>query len=670
MSATMTQTRASPSLITSQVPLVAGDVLRAIDTPAVSPPPNSSPPAASPTAPSAKKGHRRTSSAASDIAKAAGIDLDAVSMAEARKVMSEEHKILGFRPPHGSFAAEVQSVAAKHPDRKPGAGPAVDTSKLKEIAREDALRILAERKSSPGTDTAVLPTSSNGAKTPAHGADAKHAAPARHSPPEPGLDLDKISATDARVLMSHEHRALGFRPPPGSLAAEAQAAAARHPDGDGTHLDDGALRAIAVRDAERIKADRELALVGDPAVNISAVDKDAAREIVRAEAGALGHRPPRGSLAAEAQSAGDRHPAGASFNPGRDRGELEGLKERAREEGARLREEVMGSDGQGVVNGASYVDPTLAKDLQQNGAIDEDKADAPAKVDSAVETEPMTEERPRVARTLAAAPLKRQETTDSVEIVGDVLAGHLRVAAVTNHALLRLCGGAAELPPPIPPRSIFKFTFSLPVGSGQASTAGVVTAYLSDISSAREHNMSAASLAADINLVADGANVNRVAQAISFTILYYDFLLTFPQEVERYWTGVRSWASFFFFLNRYMSVVCYVPFAYEFYADMPEPLYHRLLLASTQCVAAVLLMLRTYALYNRNRKVMALLSSMAAIGGAVIVVWLLTTALWGRSSLLSDTSRQWSIASAPWDEHKSPDVSPLVGCDLRISIRQ
>lgn len=28
--------------------------------------------------------------------------------------------------------------------------------------------------------------------------------------------------------MSHEHRALGFRPPPGSLAAEAQTAAAKH----------------------------------------------------------------------------------------------------------------------------------------------------------------------------------------------------------------------------------------------------------------------------------------------------------------------------------------------------------------------------------------------------------------------------------------------------------
>ncbi len=31
--------------------------------------------------------------------------------------------------------------------------------------------------------------------------------------------------------MSEEHKALGHRPPPGSLAAQAQAAAAKHPQG-------------------------------------------------------------------------------------------------------------------------------------------------------------------------------------------------------------------------------------------------------------------------------------------------------------------------------------------------------------------------------------------------------------------------------------------------------
>lgn len=50
--------------------------------------------------------------------------------------------------------------------------------------------------------------------------------------------------------MSEEHKALGYRPPPGSLAAEAQAAAAQHGDGSSgqrtAHLKEAA-RADAAR---------------------------------------------------------------------------------------------------------------------------------------------------------------------------------------------------------------------------------------------------------------------------------------------------------------------------------------------------------------------------------------------------------------------------------------
>lgn len=60
--------------------------------------------------------------------------------------------------------------------------------------------------------------------------------------------------------MSHEHRALGYRPPPGSLAADAQAAAARHPNTSSgpaaatrITLKDEILREAAVRDAEKIR---------------------------------------------------------------------------------------------------------------------------------------------------------------------------------------------------------------------------------------------------------------------------------------------------------------------------------------------------------------------------------------------------------------------------------
>lgn len=114
--------------------------------------------------------------------------------------MSEEHKILGFRPPHGSFAAEVQSVASKHPEGKPGTAP-VDTTRLREIAREDALRILAERKTSPGAerDTAsTSPTKAVHVQDGGGGAEAKHVAPTQaraHAPRSLGINLSTINAS-------------------------------------------------------------------------------------------------------------------------------------------------------------------------------------------------------------------------------------------------------------------------------------------------------------------------------------------------------------------------------------------------------------------------------------------------------------------------------------------
>lgn len=44
------------------------------------------------------------------------------------------------------------------------------------------------------------------------------------------VEFDGLAA-EARKLMSEEHKALGHRPPPDSLAAQAQAAAAKHPQG-------------------------------------------------------------------------------------------------------------------------------------------------------------------------------------------------------------------------------------------------------------------------------------------------------------------------------------------------------------------------------------------------------------------------------------------------------
>ena len=53
---------------------------------------------------------------------------------------------------------------------------------------------------------------------------------------------------------------LGFRPPKGSLAAEAQAAAAKHPDAH-AGLDDLDIAQAALDDAKRIEYECSLAVI-------------------------------------------------------------------------------------------------------------------------------------------------------------------------------------------------------------------------------------------------------------------------------------------------------------------------------------------------------------------------------------------------------------------------
>lgn len=359
-----------PSIITNEVTVVSGDFLRAAEPSIVS-----------------GATQRRGS-----VADAVGIDLDAIGKAEARKIMSEEHRILGFRPPHGSLAAEAQAAAAKHPEGNPTKLP--DPVKLKELARQDAVRILAERKTNADPDS---PTKANGNGI---------AKAAKISPPVGGVNLATISAAEARTLMSHEHRALGFRPPPGSLAAEAQAAAAKHPDGPGVSVDSDTLKDIALRDAERIKADRELNIVNE--VNVSTLGKVGAERVAEAEEEALGRSPPPGSLADEAKRAANAHPEGGSF-PVMD-GDPERLEEAARRDAQRLEAETQGDiekpveirveDVAAVTNGVC--------EISIDGGEKQENPEKYAMKNG-------------VGSVLRQSTMQRTETGDSVEIVGDVL---------------------------------------------------------------------------------------------------------------------------------------------------------------------------------------------------------------------------------------------------------
>lgn len=70
------------------------------------------------------------------------------------------------------------------------------------------------------------------------------------------LDIKSLSEADARKLMSAEHKALGYRPPPGSLAAAAQAAAAKHELKKYSSVPEEDIMQAALDDALRIKIQR------------------------------------------------------------------------------------------------------------------------------------------------------------------------------------------------------------------------------------------------------------------------------------------------------------------------------------------------------------------------------------------------------------------------------
>ncbi|CAL1697896.1 unnamed protein product [Somion occarium] len=197
----------------------------------------------------------------------ARIDLKNISEADARKLMSAEHKALGFRPPPGSLAAEAQAEAARHPKTD----AQISLEALRKAALEDAERIKGLR-SSTGE-----------------------------------VNLNVVGQAEARKLMSDEHKALGYRPTPGSLAAEAQSAAAKHPEGvPDAHPEIYELHRAALEDAAKIESSAAAA------INLDAIGEAEARKLMSEEHKVLGYRPPPGSLAAEAQSAAAKHPTSSA----------------------------------------------------------------------------------------------------------------------------------------------------------------------------------------------------------------------------------------------------------------------------------------------------------------------------------------------------------------------
>ncbi|KAM5533265.1 hypothetical protein V8D89_013042 [Ganoderma adspersum] len=131
----------------------------------------------------------------------------------------------------------------------------------------------------------------------------------------------------------------------------------------------------------------------------------------------------------------------------------------------------------------------------------------------------------------------------------------------------------------------------------------------------------------------------------AFTLLYYDYALTVTSEIEWYWSPPSPSAPFILFtVSRYFGLLGPIPVFLEYFGGLPEHVtVRRYLWRNVSCISThfglsdvarfnsiikymrwlaklwsqiVLLILRTYALYNCNKRVLALLICMF-VGGAV-----------------------------------------------------
>ncbi|KAJ7041559.1 hypothetical protein C8F04DRAFT_1079241 [Mycena alexandri] len=127
-------------------------------------------------------------------------------------------------------------------------------------------------------------------------------------------------------------------------------------------------------------------------------------------------------------------------------------------------------------------------------------------------------------------------------------------------------------------------------------------------------------------------NVNAYLSLTAFTILFYDYILTIDREVLAYSGAARTWATSLFYVNRYASIGASLPVVVQYFWTTENPkkvaicstlqTYHQYFAIVAQAFVAAILIMRTYALYERSRRVLIVcltVAAAAAIVGAYII---------------------------------------------------
>jgi len=123
----------------------------------------------------------------------------------------------------------------------------------------------------------------------------------------------------------------------------------------------------------------------------------------------------------------------------------------------------------------------------------------------------------------------------------------------------------------------------------------------------------------------------------AYIILYYDYFLTLSKEVDGFWyAGSHTWASILFLVNRYMALLGHAPLLYVIFWDPCQMksielllnMYHSILILVLTFLTQVLLIMRVYALYYRNKWILSVLMLEIA-AGLLVACWCLVRIVHG-----------------------------------------
>ncbi|OBZ71234.1 hypothetical protein A0H81_08567 [Grifola frondosa] len=113
----------------------------------------------------------------------------------------------------------------------------------------------------------------------------------------------------------------------------------------------------------------------------------------------------------------------------------------------------------------------------------------------------------------------------------------------------------------------------------------------------------------------------------SYTVLVWDHLITFADEVRYVWNGRKGPLIWLFFLNRYLTPLAFIVNLYAYFSPVWTPTHFVRYEGSMTLiginVTALMMLLRVYAMYGRNKVVLSLLSLVLAVECSVNA-WLLT----------------------------------------------